>query len=88
MGKLTSQEREALLRSRLESALSPTELIIIDDSHRHVGHPGAKSGASHFSIKINCPLFKNLSLLEQHRLIYKNISGLIPCQIHAIQIHT
>ena len=46
-----SGTRAAALRARLDDALAPTELEIIDESDRHVGHAGAADGKSHFRIE-------------------------------------
>ncbi|HEX9802041.1 MAG TPA: BolA/IbaG family iron-sulfur metabolism protein, partial [Gammaproteobacteria bacterium] len=47
----TNSERIALIRERLESAFSPTLLEIVDDSHKHAGHAGARGGG-HFVVHI------------------------------------
>lgn len=75
-----------MMRERLTTALSPTTLTIIDDSHLHVGHAGAKGGASHFTLEIASPKFKGLGLIAQHRLIYDVLGDLIPQEIHALKI--
>ncbi len=40
------------LREQITVALQPTTLEIEDESHRHAGHAGAKSGMGHFRVKI------------------------------------
>lgn len=86
MAKFTPEERANIIRSRLEATFSPSELIITDDSHLHVGHAGAKGGASHFSVKIQSVQFTGLSLVAKHRLIYQALNDLIPEEIHALKI--
>lgn len=86
MAKFTPEERANIIRTRLEAAFSPSELIVTDDSHLHVGHAGAKGGGSHFSVKIKSTKFENLSLIEKHRLIYQTLNDLIPEEIHALKI--
>lgn len=83
---LTPTERKQIMIERLTQALSPTYLNIIDDSHLHVGHAGAKGGASHFTVEISSPHFIGLSLIAQHRLIYAELSDLIPLEVHALKI--
>lgn len=80
-----SDERAILLRDRL-SALKPTQLDIINESHLHVGHAGSKDGASHFRIVISCPQFTGLSALARHRLVYDHVHDLMPYPIHALAI--
>jgi len=58
-----------LAREKLEAALRPELLEITDDSHRHAGHGGA-GGGGHLRVRVVSSEFKNLGLLERHRLIY------------------
>jgi len=80
-------ERAALLRERL-AALDPSSLEIIDESHLHAGHAGARDGASHFRVVIASPRFAGLGALARHRLVYDRVHDLIPHPIHALAIVT
>ncbi len=42
----------------------------------------------HFNIIIICDVFKGLSLIEQHRLIYNILTDMITKEIHALQLKT
>lgn len=83
---MTPQERQALIEKRLRDALSPTYIEVIDESHLHIGHEGAKSGASHFSVVIVCKQFESLTLIKRHQLIYQQLKDLIPKEVHALKI--
>lgn len=78
-------ERIALVTKRLAS-LEPTYLDVIDESHLHAGHAGAKGGASHFRLIIDSEQFEGLSTLAKHRLINEQLKDLIPYPIHALAI--
>ncbi len=78
-------ERIELLRERL-SALEPTELDIIDESHLHIGHAGARDGAGHFRVRIVSPRFQGLRTVASHRLVYDLVRDLMPHPIHALAI--
>jgi len=78
--------RIALLRARLERALSPEQLKIIDESHRHKGHAGAHTGAGHFALIIQSAQLNGLSRINAHRLIYQAVGDLIPLEVHALRI--
>jgi len=82
-----ASQRAALLRERL-TGLEPTMLEIIDESHMHVGHAGARDGASHFRVIISSPQFAGLAALGRHRLVYDRVHDLIPHPIHALAIET
>src|SRR5690606_38062040 len=49
----------AEIHQRLTAALSPTRLVVRDDSERHRGHGGhnAESGESHFTVEIEAEAF-------------------------------
>jgi BolA family transcriptional regulator, general stress-responsive regulator len=74
------------IREKLTAALEPTELEVIDDSAAHRGHAGAAGGAGHYTVKIASPLFTGRSKVQNHRLIYEALDGMIPDDIHALKI--
>lgn len=67
-------------------ALAPLHLEVLDESHLHIGHEGAKTGASHFSVVIVSAKFATLPLIKRHQLIYQQLGDLIPKEIHALKI--
>lgn len=74
----------ALLRERL-AALDPESLEIIDDSHRHAGHAGAREGG-HYRLTIVSGRFCGLSNVARHRLVYDAAGDLMRRGIHALAI--
>jgi len=74
-----------LIRQRL-SALEPTELDIIDESHLHIGHAGSRDGAGHYRVRIASPRFQGLRTVASHRLVYDLVHDLMPYPIHALAI--
>lgn len=74
------------IRSRLERFLKPTQLRITDDSHRHVGHAGARDGRGHFSVAIESLEFANKSQVARHRMVYSALGDLMLTDIHAVSI--
>tara|TARA_B100000035_G_scaffold173803_1_gene148298 strand:- start:3490 stop:3756 length:267 start_codon:yes stop_codon:yes gene_type:complete len=79
-----SEKRIKLIKERL-SQLNPSHIDIEDEGHLHIGHAGAKSGG-HFKIKIISDMFKDKSIIERHRVIYKCLNDLMNTEIHAISI--
>lgn len=75
----------AELRRRLE-ALAPDEVELIDDSARHVGHPGAAGGGMHFRLRIRSTRFAGKSTLERHRLVIAAVGDLMNGAIHALSV--
>jgi BolA protein len=80
-------DRIAAIRDRLQQALAPERLEIVDESHLHAGHAGAASGGGHFAITIVSGLFSDTAALERHRMIYRALGDLMPAAIHALSIH-
>lgn len=79
-------ERIAMIRARLEQAFAPDQLEIIDDSHRHAGHAGAKDGRGHFRVRIVSQRFAGTKTLERHRMIYAALGSLMQTDIHALSV--
>ncbi|GHE63368.1 BolA family transcriptional regulator [Camelimonas fluminis] len=81
-------KRADLIRDRLQAAFSPMELDVVDDSHRHAGHAGARpEGETHYSVYIVSAVFAGKSRLERHRLVNAELADqLTPDRIHALAI--
>jgi BolA protein len=73
-----------LLRQRL-AALEPLSIEIVDDSHRHAGHAGAKDGG-HYNLRIVSAAFAGQGTMARHRMVYAAAGDLMRGQIHALSI--
>ena len=72
---------------RLNSALSPTFIRLIDDSEKHRGHGGYNpAGESHFTLEIECADFAGKSRVERQRLVYRALGDLMHERVHALSI--
>jgi BolA protein len=72
---------------RLTAALSPTRLILEDQSHQHIGHAGHDPrGESHFALIIESPAFTGLNRVERQRKIYAALGELMRDRVHALTI--
>jgi len=80
--------RIAEIRARIDAALQPSDLEITDESHKHVGHAGAKDGRGHFHVRVVAERFAGLRPLQCHRLIYDAVGDLMNTDIHALSIVT
>jgi len=73
---------------RLNSALSPTHVDLVDDSEQHRGHGGYNpAGESHFSLSIESAAFAGKSRVERQRLVYRALGDLMRERVHALSIH-
>ncbi|NVJ48832.1 MAG: BolA family transcriptional regulator [Gammaproteobacteria bacterium] len=82
---MDNQQRMQDIHQRLQS-LSPTTLEVIDDSHLHAGHAGAKSGKGHFTVVIASPAFSGKRPLQCHQMVYAALGEMMTTDIHALSI--
>jgi BolA family transcriptional regulator, general stress-responsive regulator len=85
-GPMPREARVEAIRSLLQIAFAPTELEVIDDSHHHAGHEGAKDGRGHFRVRLISPAFAGMAPLARHRAVYAALGDLMQTDIHALSI--
>lgn len=83
---MVSLDRSEMIERQLRASLSPSALDIVDDSAKHRGHPGARSGGGHFSVTIVSAAFTGKGLLQRHRMIYDALGAAMHGDIHALSI--
>jgi BolA protein len=77
----------ARMRDKLEAALSPVEIEIVDDSHRHAGHAGARPGGeSHFTVRLVSAAFAGRSRVERQRLVHAALAEELAGAVHALAL--
>ena len=81
-----SEHRADLIRQALVAALAPERLEIVDESHLHAGHAGAREGKGHFRIHVVAECFRGLAPIKRHRKIYAALGALMETDIHALGI--
>jgi BolA protein len=75
------------IAGKLTKAFAPERLEVIDDSHRHAGHAGARPGGeTHFNVHIVSQAFRGKSRLERHRMINETLAGELANGVHALAI--
>lgn len=79
-------DRIDMIREKLTATFSPTQLDIIDESHLHAGHPGARSGGGHFVATIVSSEFAGKNMLARHRMVYDALGEMMNTEIHALSI--
>lgn len=73
------------IRDRLQTALSPTHLDVIDESHMHSVPEGAES---HFKVVAVSEKFSDYRLVGRHRLVNQTLKGEFEAGLHALALHT
>jgi BolA protein len=77
------------IRRILTDAFTPERLAVIDDSHRHAGHAGARpEGETHFTVEIVAASFAGRSRVERQRLVYAALAELLRERVHALALKT
>jgi BolA protein len=72
---------------RLNLALYPTVIELIDNSEQHRGHGGYNpAGESHFTLSIESSAFAGKNRVERQRMIYSALGDLMRERVHALSI--
>jgi len=75
------------ITQKLTDAFTPVELDVIDESHKHAGHSGARpEGETHFKVVIVAEAFNGASLVERHRAINTALAEELADRVHALSI--
>ena len=75
------------LREKLTRALAPERLEIVDESHLHAGHAGAREGGeSHFRIDVVSAAFAGRARIARHRLVHDILAEEIAGPVHALSL--
>lgn len=83
---LCPTDRFARIEAALRAAMPIADLHVIDDSHLHVGHAGAREGRGHYRVRIVSATFEGMRPVARHQLIYRALGSLMQTDIHALGI--
>lgn len=75
------------MREKLEAAFTPERLEITDDSDRHAGHAGARSGGeSHFNVLVVSSAFRGAGRLDRQRRVNAALKDELAGPVHALSV--
>jgi BolA protein len=80
--KATAEE----ITNILQREFTPSRFELIDESHLHAGHAGARAGGGHFRLEISSARFTGKSPLERQRMVYQALGDLMEKRIHALSM--
>ena len=64
-------------------------LEIADESHRHIGHEGARpEGETHFSVTIVSAAFVGQTRVTRQRFVYQTLAEELATRVHALSLTT
>lgn len=76
------------LEARLREALDASHVEVVDESHLHAGHAGAKDGGGHFRAVIVSERFEGLSRVKAQQVVYQAVEEWMGGRIHALSMKT
>jgi BolA protein len=77
------------IRQKLTDRFAPLQLDIVDESHRHAGHAGARpEGETHFAVTIVSAAFLGLGRVARQRLVYQILADELATRVHALALTT
>ncbi len=76
------------LEARLREALEATHVEVVDESHLHAGHAGAKDGGGHYRALIVSEKFEGLNRVKAQKLVYGVVDDWMGGEIHALSMKT
>ncbi len=77
------------IRHKLTERFAPARLAIVDESHRHAGHAGARpEGETHFAVTITSAAFAGLGRVARQRLVHDALKQELAASVHALSLTT
>jgi BolA protein len=75
------------IENKLKEAFAPLVLNVIDESHLHAGHVGARPGGeTHFRVEIVSAAFDGCSRVDRQRLVYDVLRDELAGPVHALSV--
>ena len=80
--------RRSRIEAELRERLAAIHVEVVDESHLHVGHVGAREGGGHFRAVVVSARFEDESPVERQRLVYNALEKVMGNEIHALSMKT
>lgn len=76
------------IEEKLNAAFRPESLKVVDESHLHAGHAGARpEGETHFRVTLVSASFAGKSRVERHRMVNVTLADELAGPVHALAVH-
>jgi BolA protein len=76
-------QTERSIRQKLQQALEPTYLDLINESHKHSG-PATES---HFKVTLVSEAFAGMRAVQRHQRVYSLLAEELQSGVHALALH-
>lgn len=82
-----SERLKDWITATLSEQLEPAALQVIDESHLHAGHAGARpEGETHFRLDVVSSAFEGKSRVERHRIVNEALAEAFRRGLHALAV--
>ena len=79
--------RAERIRRALLAAFPAAAVEVVDDSHRHAGHAGARpEGETHYSVRVVSPAFAGLGRVARSRAAHAALEAEFGSGLHALSL--
>jgi BolA protein len=79
--------RSERIHKTLSDAFAPSALSVVDDSHKHAGHAGARpEGETHYTVTIATTEFEGMSRVAMQRAVMAILQPEFESGLHALSI--
>ncbi len=83
----TQPNRAERIRRALHSAFPAADVQVVDDSHRHAGHAGARpEGETHYAVRVVSPAFAGLNRVSRSRAAHAALEAEFGAGMHALSL--
>ena len=76
------------IEAELRERLTAVHVEVIDESHLHAGHAGARDGGGHFRAVVVSMQFEGKTPVQRQRLVYDALESAMGSEIHALSMKT
>lgn len=81
------QTRAERIAAALRAGFAPAEVTVVDDSHRHAGHAGARpEGETHYSVTVVSPAFEGMGRVARQRAAHDLLAAEFAGGLHALAL--
>jgi BolA protein len=81
-------DRRTRIETKLRESFAASYVLVVDESHRHAGHAGAREGGGHFRAVVVSERFADKLPVERQRLVYAVLAEEMGNDIHALSMQT
>lgn len=83
----SSPDRAERIRRALLAAFPAAAVDVVDDSHRHAGHAGARpEGETHYSVRVVSPAFAGVNRVSRSRAAHAALEAEFGTGLHALSL--